>query len=170
MSNNLYDELINRRRRMMTQGEVTNVFAAIVARQEVRNQMVGLNANVWDLETKFLETEAGVDARLDQLTTAANNCGHLFRENQREVYNAQKRVYNRVVVLLCVLTCLVTCIGMNFGWVFYMEAIAEQARADAATARVAYLKELWLVKAYFQRDWVMTVAWAEYYHFKAWFS
>ena len=177
MSNNLYDELINRRRRMMTQGEVTNVFAAIVARQEVRNQMVGLNENVWDLETKFLETEAGVDARLDQLTTAANNCGHLFRENQREVHNAHKRVYNTVVVLLCLVTCLVTCVGMNFGWVFYMEAVAEQARAEAmaeqaraATARVAYLKELWLVKAYFQRDWVMTVAWAEYYHFKAWFS
>ena len=159
----------------MTRGEVT--IAAMIARQEIRNQMVGLNENVYDLETKVLEIEAGVDARLDQLTTAANNCGHLFRENQREVYNAQKRVYNTVVVLLCLVTCLVTCVGMNFGWVFYMEAVAEQARAEAmaeqaraATARVAYLKELWLVKAYFQRDWVMTVAWAEYYHFKAWFS
>jgi len=161
MSNNLYDELINRRRRMMTQGEVTNVFAAIVARQEVRNQMVGLNENVWDLETKFLETEAGVDARLDQLTTAANNCGHLFRENQREVYNAQKRVYNRVLFLFCVLTCIVTCIG--FGWVFYTEAVAAQARAD-------YLKRLWPVHAFFMRDRVMTVSWAQYYRFKAWFS
>ena len=159
----------------MTRGEVT--IAVMIARQEIQNQMVGLIENVYDLETKVYvnrntvdETVAGVNARLDQLTTAADNCGHLFREHQREVYNAQKRVYNRVVVLLCVLTCLVTCIGMNFGWVFYMETIAEQARADAATARVAYLKKLWPVKAYFQRDWVMTVAWAEYYRVTAWFS
>ena len=116
-----------------------------------------------------METEAGVDARLDQLTTDAHNCGHLLRENQLELHNAHKRGVNTVVVLLCLVTCLVTCVGMNFGWVFYMEAVAEQARAEAmaeqaraATARVAYLKELWLVKAYFQRDWVMTVAWAEY--------
>ena len=167
----------------MTRMEVT--IAATIARQEIRNQMVGLTENVYDLETKVYvnrntvdETVAGVNARLDQLTTAADNCGHLFREHQREVYNAQKRVYNRVVVLLCIVTCLVTCVGMNFGWVFYMEAIAEQARAEAmaeqaraATARVAYLKELWPVKAYFMRDWVMTVSWAEYYRFTArWFS
>ena len=154
----------------MTRGEVT--IAAMIARQEIQNQMVGLIENVYDLETKVYvnrntvdETVAGVNARLDQLTTAADNCGHLFREHQREVYNAQKRVYNRVVVLLCVLTCLVTCIGMNFGWVFYMEAIAEQERADAATARVAYLKELWQVKAYFMCDWVKTVSYAGYRRF-----
>ena len=123
------------------------------------------------------ETVAGVNARLDQLTTAANNYENLLRENQVEGHNAHKRGVKTIVHMLFFLTCIVTCIVFNFGWVFYMEAVAEQARAEAmaeqaraATARVAYLKELWLVKAYFQRDWVMTVAWAEYYHFKAWFS
>jgi len=139
-------------------------FEAQQARHEVA--MRTTLKNIYDLETKVL----GVDARLDELTTAANNYENLLRENQLEVHNAHKRGVRTVLRWLFFLTCIVTCIGMNFGWVFYMEAIAEQARADAATARVAYLKELWLVKAYFQRDWVMTVAWAEYYHFKAWFS
>ena len=131
----------------------------------VREQIIGLNSNVGDLETTVYQHKAGVDDRLDELTTAANDCGHLFGEHQREVYNAQKRVYSRVLFLFCVLTCIVTCIG--FGWVFYTEAVAAQARAD-------YLKRLWPVHAFFMRDRVMTVSWAEYYHikylFKAWFS
>ena len=151
--------------------EVRTWRQVLTARQEFSNRIIGLNANVDDLETRVYQDKAVLDERLDELTTAANDCGRLFREHQREVYNAQKRVYNRVVVLLCVLTCLVTCIGMNFGWVFYMEAIAEQARADAATERVAYLKKLWPVKSYFLRDWVMTVSCAEYHRFtEHWFS
>ena len=152
-----------------------DAFEAQLARHEVamRTTLTNLwdiSNNHFDLETQVLE----VVASLDELTTAANDHGRQFREYQREVYNAHKRVYNPVVILLCVLTCLVTYIVFKFGWVFYKEAIAEQARVDAGTARVAYLKELWPVHAFFQRDWVMTVAWAEYYHikylFKAWFS
>ena len=133
--------------------------------QEMRNRIIGLNANVDDLETRVYQHKAGVDDRLDEVMAAANDCGHLFREHQRKVDNAQRRFYICVLVIFCVLTCLVTCIG--FGWVFYTEAVAAQARAD-------YLKRLWPVKAFFMRDWVMTVSWAEYYHikyrFKAWFS
>ena len=140
-----------------------------------------VECHVYDLETKVYEQVAGVDGRLDELNTnmgareadlngkmtnCENNCENQLKENQLQMYNAQKRVYNIMLVLLC----LVTWLMLGFGWVFYMEAIAEQARADAATARVAYLKELWPVKAYFMRDWVMTVSWAEYYRFKAWFS
>ena len=182
MSYNPYVELVNHGRvtnHIMTRGEVT--ITAMNARQEARNHAVRLNVQleeaVYDLETQLRDNRNNVDARFDELMTAANNCENLLRENQSEVHNAHKRGVNTVVVLLCLVTCLVTCVGMNFGWVFYMEAVAEQARAEAmaeqaraATARVAYLKELWLVKAYFQRDWVMTVAWAEYYHFKAWVS
>ena len=127
--------------------------------------MIGLNANVDDLETRVYQHKAVLDDRVDELATAANDCGRLVMEHQREVYNAHKRVYSRVLFLFCVLTCIVTCIG--FGWVFYTEAVAAQARAD-------YLKRLWQVHAFFMRDRVMTVSWAEYYHikylFKAWFS
>ena len=148
----------------------------------VREQIIGLNSNVGDLETTVYQHKAGVDDRLDELNTnmgareadlngkmtnCENNCEKQLRENQLQMYTAQKRVYNIMLVLLC----LVTCLGMSFGWVFYMEAIAEQARADAATERVAYLKQLWLVQAYFLRDWVMTVSLAEYYRFtEHWFS
>ena len=168
-----YSDLMNRGQvsgHIMTRGEVT--IAAILAGQEVRNQMFGLNENVYDLETKVYvnrktvdETLAGVNARLDELTTAATNCGHLLRENQLEVHNAHKRGVKTIVHMLFFLTCLVTCIGMNFGWVFYMEAIAEQERVDAGTARIAYLKKLWPVKAYFMCDWVMTVSYAGYRRF-----
>ena len=132
--------------------------------------MVGLNENVWDLETKIYQHKADVDDCLDVVMTAANDCGRLFREHQREVYNAHKRVYNPVVILLCVLTCLVTYIVFKFGWVFYKEAIAEQARVDAGTVRVANFKKLLFVKPFFLRDWLITVAWAEYYRVTAWFS
>ena len=129
--------------------------------QEMRNRILGLHANVDDLETLVYQNKAVLDERLDELTTAANDCGRLFREHQREVYNAQRRFFKCVLFLFCVLTCIVTCIG--FGWVFYTEAVAAQARAD-------YLKRLWPVHAFFMRDRVMTVSWAQYYRFKAWFS
>ena len=118
-----------------------------------------------------------VNARLDQFTTYAHDCGRLLGENQLEVHNAHKRGVSTIVHMLFFLTCIVACIVFNFGWVHYMEAINAQERAEAMaeqeraeTARVAYLKQLWPVKAYFMRDWVMTVAWAEYYRVTAWFS
>ena len=165
--------------------EVRTWRQVLTLRQEFSNRIIGLNANVEDLEARVFLQGSGVDGRLDELNTnmgareadldaKMTNCilnsEQQHRENQLQMYNAQKRVYNIMLVLLC----LVTCLGMSFGWVFYMEAIAEQARADAATARVAYLKELWPVHAFFMRDRVMTVSWAKYYHikylFKAWFS
>ena len=162
--------------------EVRTWRQVLTVRQEFLNRIIGLNANVDDLETRVYQQAAGVDGRLDELATnmgareadlngkmtnCENNCENQLRENQLQMYNAQKRVYNIMLVLLC----LVTCLGMSFGWVFYMEAMAEQARADAATERVAYLKKLWLVQAYFMRDWVMTYACAEYHRFTArWFS
>ena len=166
----------------ISRGESSAWRQVFTARQETQNQMHGLMENVYDLETRVYQHKAGVDDRLDELNTnmgareadliskmtnCENNCENQLRENQLQMYNAQKRVYNIMLVLLC----LVTCLGMSFGWVFYMEAIAEQARADAATERVAYLKKLWPVKSYFLRDWVMTVSLAEYYRFtEHWFS
>ena len=148
----------------MTRSQVSaerNWREVLTARQEFSNRIVGLNANVDDLETRVYQNKAVLDERLDELTTTANDCGRLCREHQREVDNAQRRFFICVLFLFCVLTCIVTCIG--FGWVFYTEAVAAQARAD-------YLKRLWPVQAFFMRDWVMTVSWAEYYRFKAWFS
>ena len=145
--------------------EVRTWRQVLTLRQEFSNRIIGLNANVDDLETRVYQNKAVLDERLDELTTAANDCEHQLREHQRKVDNAQRRFFIRVLFLFCVLTCIVTCIG--FGWVFYTEAVAAQARAD-------YLKRLWPVHAFFMRDRVMTVSWAEYYHikyrFKAWFS
>ena len=145
--------------------EVRTWRQVLPVRQEFSNRILGLHENVYDLETLVYQDKAVLDERLDELMTAANDCEHLFREHQRKVDNAQRRFVICVLVIFCVLTCIVTCIG--FGWVFYTEAVAAQARAD-------YLKRLWPVKAFFMRDWVMTVSWAEYYHikyrFKAWFS
>ena len=151
-------------------------------RQELSDNIVGVTANVDDLNTKIYQNKAVADDRLDDMnnnmrareadldakvTNCTLNSEEQLWENTLQMYTAQKRTYNIMLVILC----LVTCLGMSFGWVFYMEAIAEQARVDAGTARVAYLKELWLVQAYFMRDWVMTVSWAEYYRFTArWFS
>ena len=145
--------------------EVRTWRQVLTVRQEFSNRIIGLNANVDDLETRVYQNKAVLDERLDELTTAANDCEHQLREHQRKVDNAQRRFFICVLFLFCVLTCIVTCIG--FGWVFYTEAVAAQARAD-------YLKRLWPVHAFFMRDRVMTVSWAKYYHikylFKAWFS
>ena len=141
-----------------------------VAAQRVRHEVsirylltsiMHIANNHFDLQTQVLE----VDARLAELTTAANNYENLLRENQLEVHNAHKRGVRTVLRWLFFLTCIVTCIVFNLGWVFYKEAIAEQARVDAGTARVAYLKELWLVQAYFLRDGVMTYACAGFRRF-----
>ena len=180
---NHYVELIDGDRvtgHLVTRGHVT--LAIMHGRQENRNQVLGLNVQlteaVCDLETTFSEHRTNVNARFNQLTTVANNCMNLLEENQAEKDNANKRGVKKVVHMLffiCVISFTMLC---NFGWVHYREAVNAQERAEAMaeqarveTAKVAYLKELWLVKAYFQRDWVMTVSWAEYYRFTArWFS
>ena len=148
----------------MTRSQVSaerNWREVLTLRQEFSNRIIGLNANVDDLETRVYQNKAVLDERFDELKTAANDCEHQLREHQRKVDNAQRRFFICVLFLFCVLTCIVTCIG--FGWVFYTEAVAAQARAD-------YLKRLWPVHAFFMRDRVMTVSWAQYYCFKAWFS
>ena len=79
----------------------------LTARQEFSSRIVGLNANVYDLETKVYEQVAGVDGRLDELNTnmgareahldaKMTNCilnsEQQLRENQLQMYQAQKRV------------------------------------------------------------------------------
>ena len=167
---NHYDELIaDGRVEHYTASRGHYTLALMLGRQEARNHAVGLNVQlteaVNDLETTFSENRNNVDARLDHLTTDAHDCGHLLRENQLELHNAHKRGVSTIVHMLFFLTCIVACIVFNFGWVHYMEAINAQERADAETARVAYLKKLWPVKAYFMCDWVMTVSYAGYRRF-----
>ena len=103
-----------------------DAFEAQQARHEVA--MRTTLTNIWDIANNHFDLETkvlGVDARLDELTIAANNYENLLRENQLEQHNAHKRGVITVLHWLFFLTCIVTCIGMNFGWVFYMEAIAE---------------------------------------------
>ena len=157
-------------------------------RQELSHNIIGLTANVDDLETKIYQHKAVVDDRLydmntnmgameadliGNMTNCENNCENQLKENQLQMYNAQKRVYN--IMLFCIFA--ITWLMMSFHWLCYEEAKAEQVRAEhlteqvrASTLRVENFKTKWLVKAWFLRDWVMTVAWAEYYQFKAWFS
>ena len=157
-------------------------------RQELSHNLVGMTANVDDLNTKIYQNKAVADDRLDDMnnnmrareadldakvTNCTLNSEEQLRENQRQMYQAQKRVYN--IMLFCIFA--ITWLMMSFHWLCYEEAKAEQVRAEhlteqvrASTLRVENFKTKWLVKAWFLRDWVMTVAWAEYYQFKAWFS
>ena len=135
-----------------------------------------VECHVYDLETKVYEQVAGVDGRLDELNTnmgareahldaKMTNCilnsEQQLRENQLQMYQAQKRVYN--IMLVCIFA--ITWLMLGFGWLCYEEAIAEQARADASTLRVENFKKMWLVKAYFLRDWFITVSYAGYRRF-----
>ena len=150
-------------------------------RQELSHNIVGLTANVDDLNTKIYQHKAVVDDRLyemntnmgameadliGKMTNCENNCEKQLGDYELQMYNMKKRVYNMMLVVFFAILWLM----LGFGWLCYEEAIAEQARVDAGTVRVANFKKLLFVKPFFLRDWLITVAWAEYYQFKAWFS
>ena len=137
------------------------------ARQEFANRIIGVNANVDDLDARVDQNQAGVDARLDELNTKLGAWeAHLHAEQEEHFWGIQRQMdqarerYDRILLwaFLAILWLM-----LAWGWLGYEEAVAAQARAD-------YLKRLWPVHAFFMRDRVMTVSWAQYYRFKAWFS
>ena len=145
-------------------------------RQELSHNIVGLTANVDDLETKIYQHKAVVDDRLydmntnmgameadliGKMTNCENNCEKQLGDYELQMYNMKKRVYNMMLVVFFAILWLM----LGFGWLCYEEAIAEQARADASTLRVENFKKMWLVKAYFLRDWFITVSYAGYRRF-----
>ena len=140
---------------------------------ELSNNIVGLTANVDDLETTVYQYKAVADdrhndmhtnmgareAHLDaKLTYCILNSEEQLRENTRQMYQAQKRVDRILWVGFFAILWLM----LGWGWLGYEEAIAGQARADAETARVENFKKKWLVNAWFLRDWVVTVSYAGY--------
>ena len=149
---------------------------------ELSNNIVGLTANVEDLQTTVYQYKAVADDRHNdmhtnmgakeahlhaKMTSCILNCEEQLRENDRQMYQAQKRVYN--IMLVCIFA--ITWLMLGFGWLCYEEAIAEQARVDAGTVRVANFKKLLFVIPFFLRDWLMTRTYAEYYRFtEHWFS
>ena len=138
-------------------------------RQELSHNIVGLTANLDDLNTKLYQNDAVIHDRVDELRT---NMGAFeadlkaeleeqFMENQRRMDQAQERA-DRIqrVVFFAILWLM-----LAWGWLGYEEANAAQARADAETARVENFKKKWLVNAWFLRDWLMTVSYAGYRRF-----
>ena len=135
-------------------------------RQELSHNIVGLTANLDDLNTKIYQHKADIDDRLAMLniTMGAREADlhaeleEQFRENQRRMDQAQERA-DRIqrVVFFAILWLM-----LAWGWLGYEEAMAAQARADAETARVAHFKTKFWVNAWFLRDWVVTVSYAGY--------
>ena len=146
---------------------------ARAARQELSNNIVGLTANVDDLNTKIYQHKAVVDDRLVELHTnfveLNTNMGareaHLHAEQEEHFWGIQRQMdqarerYDRIlwVVFLAILWLM-----LAWGWLGYEEAMAAQARADAETARVEHFKTKFWVNAWFLRDWVVTVSYAGY--------
>ena len=133
-------------------------------RQELSHNIVGLTANLDDLNTKTYQNKAVLDACVDDLrTNMAARETHLHAEQeelfwgiQRQMDQARER-YDRIlwVVFLAILWLM-----LAWGWLGYEEAMAAQARADAETARVAHFKTKFWVNAWFLRDWVVKVSYA----------
>ena len=154
--------------------EVRTWRQVLTVRQEFSNRIVGLNANVDDLNTKIYQHKAVADDRLNDMNTNMGEYEQQLWENTLQMYTAQNRTY--YIMLVCIFA--ITWLVMAFHWLCYEEAKAEQVRAEhlteqvrASTLRVENFKTKWLVQAWFLRDWVMTVSLAEYYRFtEDWFS
>ena len=145
-----------------------NLLVARSERQELSDNIVGVTANVDDLNTKIYQNKAVADDRLDDMnnnmrareadldakvTNCTLNSEEQLRENTLQMYQAQKRVDRILWVGFFAILWLM----LGWGWLGYEEAIAGQARADAETARVENFKKKWFVKAWFLRDWAVTV-------------
>ena len=136
-------------------------------RQELSHNIVGLNENVWDLETKIYQHKAVLDDRLDELNTKLGAWeAHLHDEHEEQYWGIQRQMdqarerYDRILWWAFLATIL--WLMLAWGWLGYEEAMAAQARADAETARVAHFKTKFWVNAWFLRDWVVTVSYAGY--------
>ena len=151
---------------------VCNTFALVEARaerQELSHNIVGLVANLDDLNTTIYQNDAVIHDRVDELRT---NMGAFeadlkaeleeqFMENQRRMDQAHERADRILRVVFFAILWLM----LAWGWLGYEEAMAAQARADAETARVAHFKTKFWVNAWFLRDWVVTVSYAGYRRF-----